>query len=170
MRTRQKDRGTPGPEEPWNEITTGLWMGGHHWTDRTGELQPAVVHRQFDLVVSLYSRPGHGPDPDVPHLVGEMPDGPLTAEQLGTVQELAQATTAARQAGRTVLVRCHSGYNRSGLVVAQTLLHLGHDLESAAALIRRRRSPWALNNPLFTDYLTIGLDTARLLTGLDEPV
>jgi hypothetical protein len=28
MKTRQKDRDNPPPEEPWNEIRPGLWMGG----------------------------------------------------------------------------------------------------------------------------------------------
>ncbi|MER7463731.1 hypothetical protein [Streptomyces sp. NPDC097981] len=41
--------------------------------------QTVVVGSEFDLVISLYTRPGHGPDPRVEHLVREMPDGPLTA-------------------------------------------------------------------------------------------
>ncbi|MBE1532023.1 protein-tyrosine phosphatase family protein [Actinomadura algeriensis] len=69
--------------------------------------------------------------------------------------------------GRRVLVRCHSGYNRSGLVVAQALVHLGYSVEDAIFLVRFRRSKWALNNSLFVDYLTTGLDVARLLTGLE---
>ena len=68
---------------------------------------------------------------------------------------------------RTVLVRCHSGYNRYGLVVAQTLIELGQDATSAIALIRQRRSPWALNNSTFEQYLTTGLDVAYLLAGLE---
>jgi protein-tyrosine phosphatase len=69
--------------------------------------------------------------------------------------------------GRRVLVRCHSGYNRSGLVIAQALIHLGHSADDAVFLIRYRRSKWALNNPLFVSYLDTGLDVARLLTGLE---
>ncbi|MGW4893320.1 protein-tyrosine phosphatase family protein [Kitasatospora sp. NPDC004240] len=170
MRTRQKDRDTPGPQEPWNELRPGLWMGGHYWTDRTGELRPAVVGAQFDLVVSLYTLPGHGPTPGVRHLVGEMPDGPLTPEQILTAQRLARDTARAVRDGRTVLVRCHSGYNRSGLVAAQALVELGQDVGAAIDLIRRRRSPHALNNALFEQYLVTGLDTAALLCGLDAPV
>ncbi|MGP4023088.1 hypothetical protein [Actinomadura sp. 3N407] len=34
--------------------------------------------------------------------------------------------------------------------------------------VRYRRSKWALNNHLFVDYLTTGLEVARLLTGLDS--
>ena len=65
-----------------------------------------------------------------------------------------------------VLVRCHSGFNRSGLVVAQTLVHLGYRVDVAIFLVRYRRSKRALNNDLFVDYLTTGLDVARLLTVL----
>ncbi|MER6302584.1 hypothetical protein ABT247_23930 [Kitasatospora sp. NPDC001539] len=32
--------------------------------------------------------------------------------------------------------------------------------------VRERRSPWALNNPVFVGYLGTGLDVAVLLTGL----
>ncbi|MFD8702647.1 protein phosphatase [Kitasatospora sp. NPDC059648] len=167
MRTRQKDRETPGPSEPWNEIVPGLWMGGHHHTPPGGELEPVVVGRQFDLVVSLFTLPGHGPAPGVEHVVREVPDRPLSPDQLLAVQEAARLTAAAVRRGRRTLVRCHSGYNRSGLVVAQALVGLGHDTDGAVRLVRERRSPWALNNPVFVDYLNTGLDVAVLLTGLN---
>ncbi|MYT19500.1 protein phosphatase, partial [Streptomyces sp. SID7760] len=69
--------------------------------------------------------------------------------------------------GRTVLVRCNAGYNRSGLVVAQTLIELGREAPTAIGAVRRKRSPSALNNRLFEEYLTTGLGVARLLAGLD---
>ncbi|MER7770636.1 protein phosphatase [Kitasatospora sp. NPDC096140] len=167
MRTRQKERGTPGPSDPWNEIVPGLWMGGHYFTPPGGELEPAVVRHEFDLVVSLFTLPGHGPAPGVEHVVREVPDDPLSAGQLLAVQEAAELTTAAVRRGRRTLVRCHSGYNRSGLVVAQALVGLGRDTGEAVRLVRERRSPWALNNPVFTEYLNTGLDVAILLTGLN---
>ncbi|SEL80517.1 protein-tyrosine phosphatase family protein [Streptacidiphilus jiangxiensis] len=169
MRTRQRDRDVEGPRSPWDEVVPGLWMGGHVWTDPAGELRAAVVNEEFDLVVSLFARAGHGPAPHVDHLVAEMPDGPLSAEQLRAVQHLAAATHEALRAHRTVLVRCHSGYNRSGLVVAQTLFLAGLAPAAAIELIRRRRSPWALHNATFVDYLTTGLDVAVLLTDLEPP-
>ncbi|MFH8717327.1 hypothetical protein [Streptomyces zaomyceticus] len=64
-------------------------------------------------------------------------------------------------------MRCHSGYNRSGLVVAQNLIELGQDPAIAIALIRQIRSPWALNNQTFEQYLSMGLDVAYLLAGLE---
>lgn len=165
-KTRRRDRDAPGPQTPWDAIVPGLWMVGHSWTDPEGELQPVVVGSEFDVVVSLFTRPGHGPEPGIEHLVAEIPDGPLTANQIGTVQQVAQATARAAEVGRTTLVRCHSGYNRSGLVVAQAQVHLGHEATAAIQLIRQKRSPWALNNQTFQDYLTTGLDVAYLLTGL----
>ncbi|MFI2606903.1 protein phosphatase [Kitasatospora sp. NPDC018619] len=167
MRTRRREHDAPDPSEPWSGIVPGLWMGGHHFTPLGGEPQPAVVRGEFDLVVSLFTRPGHGPAPGVEHVVREVPDAPLTPGQLLAVQEAAELTAAAVRRGRRVLVRCRSGYNRSGLVAVQALAGLGHGCEEAVRLVRERRSPWALNNPVFVDYLNTGLDVAVLLTGLD---
>lgn len=94
-RTRQRDRDVPGPRSPWDEIVPGLWMGGHYWTDPAGELQPVVVGGEFDVVVSLFTRAGHGPPPGVEHLVAEIPDGPLTAAQIDAAHQSARATAQA---------------------------------------------------------------------------
>ncbi|MFD3456699.1 hypothetical protein ACFWVC_31555 [Streptomyces sp. NPDC058691] len=51
--------------------------------------------------------------------------------------------------------------------MAQTLVELGHDAASAIALVRRRRSPWALGNAVFEQYLRCGLDVHELLAGLE---
>ncbi|MFI1176822.1 protein phosphatase [Streptomyces melanogenes] len=167
MKTRQKGEGAPEPSTPWSEIAPRLWMGGHQWVDALGQRHAAVVGTEFDLVISLFTRPGHGPGPGVEHLVAELPDGPLTAEQIQTVQQLARTAAHAVQHERTVLVRCNAGYNRSGLVVAQTLIELGRPAMTAIQLIRARRSSWALNNQTFQEYLSTGLDVASLLVGLD---
>jgi hypothetical protein len=166
MRTRRQERDRPDPDAAWNEITPGLWMGGHYWADAAGERQPALADARFDLVISLFTREGHGPAAGVEHLVEEIPDGPLTAAQLGQAAMLAVIAASAVRDGRTVLVRCHSGYNRSGLVVAQTLMELGHGCVEAVELIRQRRSPRALNNEMFVEYLETGLDLAALLSSL----
>ncbi|MFI6522036.1 hypothetical protein ACIBF1_41265 [Spirillospora sp. NPDC050679] len=167
MRIKGKGRGAPDAESPWDEIVPLLWMGGHHYRDPVGARVPVIVGGEFDLVISLYVRDGHGPDAGVEHLRVEVPDGPLSAEQIEDVCRAAELAVESVGDGRRVLVRCHSGYNRSGLVVVQALTLLGHDTAEAISLVRRRRSEWALNNPLFVDYLNTGLDVARLLTGLE---
>jgi hypothetical protein len=165
---RIRGRGTPEAESPWNEIVPGLCMGGHIYDDGQGNRLPVVIGDEFDLVISLYRRDGHGPADGVEHHFVEMPDAPLTPDHLAAVCELARTASEAVLAGRRVLIRCHSGYNRSGLVTAQALVELGHSVDDAIFLIRYRRSKWALNNQLFVDYLETGLDVARLLTGLDS--
>ncbi|MFF4361670.1 dual specificity protein phosphatase family protein [Streptomyces sp. NPDC001604] len=168
MRTRRKQPDVPAPDSPWSEIVPGLWMGGHEFRGRTGQLEFAVVRDEFDLVQTLLRLPGHGPDPGVEHHVWAIPDGPLDGTQLAGVMRLAQAAGEALDEGRRVLVRCYHGYNRSGLVVAHALVRRGHATEEAIRLIRSRRSPWALHNELFVDYLRAGLSTARLLEELAE--
>ncbi|WP_338783083.1 protein phosphatase [Streptomyces sp. DG1A-41] len=167
MRTRRKPD-VPAPESPWSEVVPGLWMGGHEYTGALGHQEFAVVRDEFDLVQTLLRLPGHGPDPDVPHHVWPIPDGPLDGTQLAGVIRLAEAACEALDEGRKLLVRCYHGYNRSGLVVAHALMRRGDSADSAIRLIRERRSPWALHNDLFVEYLRAGLATARLLEELTE--
>jgi len=165
--TRQKSRDVPPPTAPWHEIVPGLWMGGLIWVDGAGEIRQSVATDQFDLVVSLHGADGHGPSSGVEHHVLAIPDGPLTSEQIDGVGRLADLVTAAVRGRRSTLVRCGAGYNRSGLVIAQALINLGHGPADAIELIRSKRSLWALHNLTFEDYLLAGLDVAYLLVGLD---
>ncbi|MFB7460288.1 MULTISPECIES: dual specificity protein phosphatase family protein [unclassified Streptomyces] len=168
MRTRGKQPDVPAPDSPWSEVVPGLWMGGHEFRTHSGRLELAVVRDEFDLVQTLLRLPGHGPDPGVEHHVWPIPDGPLDGTQLAGVIRLARAACDALDQDRRVLVRCYSGYNRSGLVVAHALVRQGRSSDEAIRLIRARRSPWALHNELFVDYLRTGLPTARLLEELAE--
>ncbi|MFF4758708.1 protein phosphatase [Streptomyces sp. NPDC001292] len=168
MRTRRKQPDVPAPDSPWSEIVPGLWMGGHEFRAPSGQLELAVVRDEFDLVQTLLRLPGHGPDPGVEHHVWPIPDGPLDGTQLAGVMRLARAACDALDQDRRILVRCYSGYNRSGLVVAHALVRQGRSADEAIRLVRARRSPWALHNELFVDYLRTGLSTARLLEELAE--
>ncbi|MEV5545237.1 dual specificity protein phosphatase [Streptomyces sp. NPDC052309] len=168
MRTRGNVPDVPAPDRPWSEIVPGLWMGGHEFRRHAGQLEFAVVRDEFDLVQTLLRLPGHGPDPGVEHHVWPIPDGPLDGTQLAGVIRLAEAAVEALDEGRRVLVRCYHGYNRSGLVIAHALMRRGGTAEEAIRLIRSRRSPWALHNELFVEYLRAGLPTARLLEELAD--
>jgi protein-tyrosine phosphatase len=111
-------------------------MGGHFYRALTGAVVPAVAGDEFDLVASLYRRDGHGPAPGITDHVREVPDAALTAAHLADVCELAEIAAAAVSNGRKVLVRCRSGFNRSGLVVVQALGHLGYGVDDAIFLVR----------------------------------
>lgn len=138
-------------EHPWDEVVPGLWMGGHDV--RSQSPTACVVGSQFDLVVSLTSRPGYGPDPGVEHVVARLADAVLDGPAAARVAELAGLVAEAVGAGRRVLVRCSGGLNRSGVVVAEALVLLGHSPEAAVAAVRRARGPWALTNPGFVAHL-----------------
>jgi hypothetical protein len=144
-------------------------VGGHVWTDEAGRSRPVVVEGEFGLVISLLSRPGHGPAAGVEHRVHAIPDSPLTSGEIAGVRELAAVAAKAVRDGRSVLVRCHYGYNRSGLLAAQALMDLGLGAGEAIDRLRERRSSWALHQPVFEQYLLTGLDVAVLLTDLEPP-
>lgn len=113
------------------------------------------VRNEFDVVFSFYWRDedGNGPNATVPHHHRSIPDGELDVSDLNAVKNFAIAVAAHVEAGRRVLVRCHAGYNRSGLVVALALLELGYIADDAIALIREKRSPFALHNHHFVRYI-----------------
>jgi hypothetical protein len=132
-------------------LTGRTLIGGHLYRAPSGDVVPAVVEDEFDLVVSLCRRDGHGPAAGIADHVREVPDAALTAPQLADVCELAEIAAAAVRDRQKVLVRCHSGFNRSGLVVVQALGHLGYGVEDAIFLVRYLRSRCALNNDLFVE-------------------
>ena len=140
---------------PWDEIVPGLWQGCHHYLDPEGEIDHAVVLPldDWDLIVSLYSRPGYGPFDDTEHVKISIPDGELDADELEQARETAEHVAAAVLDDRKVLVRCQAGLNRSGLIIALALRHLGYSPDDAIAQIRRRRSPNALFNTAFVAYI-----------------
>lgn len=137
--------------DPWNEVVPGLFQGGHDV--RSQSRTACVVTDEFDLVVSMTTREGYGPDDGVEHHVARMADAGVDVGVAARVDELSRVAAEAVAAGRRVLVRCSGGLNRSGLVVASTLVRLGHEPDAAIALVRRARGPWALTNPAFVTHL-----------------
>jgi len=138
-------------EDPWNEVVPGLFMGGHDV--RAQSASACVVRDEFDLVVSLTTREGYGPSPGVEHVVARLADAVLDAPNAARVRELGTLVATAVDEGRRVLVRCSGGLNRSGVVVAEALVELGHSPDEAIRAVRAARGPWALTNPGFVAHL-----------------
>lgn len=136
---------------PWDEVVPGLWQGGHDV--RSQSATACVVGDEFDLVVSLATRPGHGPADGVEHVVARLADAGVDAATAARLDELASVVADAVADGRRVLVRCSGGLNRSGLVVGLALLRAGRTPAEAMALVRAARGPWALTNPGFVTHL-----------------
>ena len=140
---------------PWDEVAPGLWVGGHDYVDEAvgAGVQRAVVRDEFDVVVSLFSRDGHGPDASVEHHAHRMPDARLEEEDLADVDRLARVVAARLDEGQRVLVRCQAGLNRSSLVAALALVHRGLAPQEAIDAIRAGRSPNCLFNRSFAAHV-----------------
>ena len=106
----------------------------------------------FDSVVCLY---GHA-NP-FGYYVREqrygIPDSELEASAIPEILELAEWLHKEWKKGKRVAAKCQAGWNRSSLIVALVLLKEGFDAESAINLIRERRSPNALCNPHFVNFI-----------------
>lgn len=71
------------------------------------------------------------------------------------VPEILRAAAMARlahDAGKRILVTCAQGRNRSGVVLAEFLIGLGHDPKTVIALIQKKRTA-ALTNRAFVSWL-----------------
>lgn len=124
-------------------VAVGLWQGGC----KDGVRLPDG----FDFVLSLY-----------PWEQYILPDGcerkevrmydalDQTFEQ---VDELAQEVVGLLEAGKTVLIHCQAGLNRSGLLTARVLTIMGCTPVEAISLLRRQRSPLVLCNEAFENWI-----------------
>lgn len=138
---------------PWDEVHPGLYVGGHALADVDGWTLPVVVRDEFDVVLSLYAQDGHGPDDDVEHHYHRMADADLLGNDAVQVARLAQLAAARVQEGKTVLVRCQAGLNRSSLVAALTMVELGLSPQDAIDRIRAGRHVNCLFNRSFVEHV-----------------
>ena len=70
------------------------------------------------------------------------------------VKQTASAVGSYLVNGHRVLTTCHQGLNRSGMTTALILMqYYGMGAHDAAKLIRSRRDPDALCNPMFVQFL-----------------
>ncbi len=128
----------------WHEVIPGLWQGGSRTPPEPG---------RFDVVVSLCAR-GNLRSPlsqGQRRLSWFIADADVPDEE--TLRRLAKQVSAWLDEGLSVLVRCRAGMNRSGLVVARTLVERGLQPAEAIDLVRRRRHARALNNQAFVSWL-----------------
>ena len=143
------------PDYAPDEILPRLWQGGTECGDVIGQPAPAGHYRSgfpFDLVVTLYADAQPAPW-EVEELRYGFPDSVLTPGAIRQAVALSAYAHDRWQAGGRVLIRCQAGVNRSGLVMALTLMRAGYQAGEAIALIRARRGPAALSNRHFTRWL-----------------
>lgn len=155
------------PKNLYDEILPGLFQGGTPDEDwradafESGVPQDApAVH--FDAVVTLFAW-AQPCDWEVEELRYGFPDADPRHADMSRVVRAAQWAHERWRAGDTVLIRCQAGLNRSGLVTAMVLILDGASPEQAITRIRARRSPVALCNDHFVDWLLDRADTALSL-------
>ena len=146
---------TEEPKELYSEILTNLFMGGtkdDETVDVAKPLPGLEDKSEFDAVITLYAwaQPmGWG----VEELRFGFADHISAEKDLHRIKEIAQWAHERWKSGKKVLVRCQAGLNRSGLVTALVLMKAGMTAEAAVELIRDKRSPDALCNDAFIDWI-----------------
>ena len=133
----------------------GLWQGGTHDSDTVGgfgfgEYQP--TKKDFDTVITLY---GHANPAgrNVKELRLSIIDGDMTDFEATELVALVNVAHRDWVAGKRVLIRCQAGWNRSGLIMALTLIKAGAQPQEAINLIRKKRVPEALSNRYFERFI-----------------
>ena len=139
-----------GPQDRMSvyEVARGLYM--------SGELSPSLdlLERGISVVVNLKEKDdSHLPKRADWSLYVHWPieDGPMPKSQ--TVRALAAFVARLLRQDLKVLVHCHGGNNRSGLVVARTLIELGMEPNEAVDTVKARRGSSALSNENFVRWL-----------------
>lgn len=134
------DSFVPFAKDLWNQIVPNLFLGGSQ--------EP--TDREFDAVLTLWH---NAPTvyADVEQYQWFIQDGGMPP--LAQLDEAVGWVKWQWTMGRRVLVRCRAGLNRSGLVVGRVLIDSGRTPEETIHMIRQRRSPYALCNANFEQYL-----------------
>lgn len=144
----------PVPANSWDEIYPDLYVGGL-FRGNADTVRAVRVRDEFDLVVSLHQADWsrHGPDDMTRHWVRPIPDGELDEHDKTMLNDLTGPIITYVEHSRRVLVRCAAGVNRAPFVGALVLVRLGHTVAEALRIVKRHRTPDAVSNPYFTEYL-----------------
>lgn len=139
----------------YSEILPGLFIGGTADDDVIDVAKPLRnlnEVQEFDSVVTCYSwaQP-------MSWYVHEnrfgFADGSMDDVTFNKVKEISDWIYREWKSNKRCLIRCQAGWNRSGLVAALVLLHDGLTADEAISLIREKRSPNALCNQYFVNYI-----------------
>ena len=148
-------------EEPlslWSEIIPNLWVGGTDDLDvvNVPKTLPSFGEvKMFDTVISLYAH-SQPVGWQVKELRWGFGDGPLNLEDEKELDKIADWAYQEFISGKKIGVRCQLGINRSAYFAGKLLIKLGYQPSEAIALIREKRSPYALNNKYFEAALLAG--------------
>ncbi len=114
-----------------------------------GSRPPVGVRLPFDVIVlAAWEYQPEMPGYEVMHVpLDDEFEEPVTAEDRTRIQGAARTVARRVRAGRRVLVTCHQGRNRSGVIAGLALVKLGMARNQAVRVIRTLRN--GLTNPHF---------------------
>jgi protein-tyrosine phosphatase len=131
------------------EIISGLWQGGE------GSLAYSTVKSElsanFDAIATIHPDL-RLVDLEIAQIRLELLDTVIERSQIPAILDTADWVFDRWQDGQQVLVRCQAGMNRSGLIIAITLMKDGYSAAEAISSIRKK-NPYALSNSAFVNYL-----------------
>ena len=142
-------------ENLYSEVLPNLFISGtldHDVVENPMQYADLMGPYPFDSVVTMY---GHARP--FGYYVREQRFGIADAEidplSVPEILQLAEWLHYEWKMGKKVAARCQAGWNRSALIVALVLLKEGYSPKEAISLIRERRSPNALCNPHFVEFI-----------------
>lgn len=127
-----------------SQIDGNLWQGGCE--------DGLVLPDFFKFVVSLYPWERYVVSHDGVHQETVKMYDSLEGPDPAVVLPLARKVVEFVEQGPT-LVHCQAGLNRSALIAGTVLVLQGRTPDEAIALMRERRSPAVLCNPVFEQWL-----------------
>lgn len=149
------------PDAEYHEIIPNLYLGGHLWEEHgvaVDARHSTVSEDDWDYVVSMYLDWRKQARQALPRcdmrfvLFDDTEDG-LSNDTWERIRLVVDEVTMRWHSKQKILIRCQAGYNRSSLVMALVLMSLGFDAERAISLMRARRGPDVLINPVFEQYV-----------------
>jgi len=146
------------PENTWDEVKPGLWLGGTHdehdlrLQARYGSDLPQITPEEFQTIVTMYAW-AMPADWFVKELRYGIYDGDMSDFDTTDLHELVSTAHRDWKAGKKVLIRCQAGINRSGLIMALVLIRDGMQPEEAIELMRQKRARSVLRNQTFENWL-----------------
>ena len=148
-----QDQKQPPPDHSYPyEIVPHPYISGH--PDHTHDFMSKGIHAVIDLEGDVdTSIPQAEQQEDTTlYMYWPIEDGRMPYELV--VRSIAFFVADLIDAGDKVLVHCHSGHNRSGLICARALIARGTASEEAIATVRSKRGDGhALENENFVDWL-----------------
>lgn len=133
-----------------NEVIPRLFQGSMPPTGRLPAINVLV------LMAQEYQPPARAfPGSTVVHAPIDDDMWKVTLQDRMTIKRAAASVVHHLRRGRSVLVTCNQGLNRSGVVTALAIRNVMPQVSPAQAikLIRKARGPLALSNPRFVELI-----------------